>query len=777
MKKAMGILLLSSLTLPSCSDLDEYFETPGWISGSIYQELQSSGNYSVFLKGVDLAGYQPIVNGKSILTVMAPDDNAMKEYLKNNYGTEQIEQVPESELKKLIGFHILYYSFDKDKLTNFRPVEGDGATEEDKNKLAGLYYKFRTRSQDPLSYKNEETKDTAIYHFERMLPVFSYRMFQTKNIDAKTNYEYFYPETGWKDDAGFNIANAGVTEYADIANNGYIYKIDRVLKPAETIYKELQQAGTYTRFINEYNKYGTYNVDEDLTREYGNGTTIYQHSFSSGLPNIDCEWPVNSFLNIAQLALNSYSVFAPSDKAWDDFFNDYWKEGGYESIDEVDSVAIRDILFNSVCSSSIVFPEEIKNGTVKNVSNEVISFNTDEVKNRVICTNGVLYGCDVLTPPAKYISVTGPAYQSKSYGNFAIMVNNSGMVNTLASSAVRYIMLYADNEQIETYRNIRREGSNLVDINDNVLNSSATTPYVYAHAAAPVDGDTELPMTGTKVYRTMSPDWKLYWYVKDGRITNSIKHNQRLKYTANTVTDDEIWAQFEKLAYRGDVNGWSNGNAYKYDRNFFEGSYTSDYAFSSSFLNLMWAQRTDISTEFYGFINLLGKAGMLASGGGTLSFTADACLTFIPETRVLEQAITDGRVPGIDGSAAAVGSEDFFTNCNVTDADALQYYLKQYFIPMTTAVINNYPYLGWGEKTEDLGGLITCQTDITPNPDGSTEILETKMNIYDEGTKLTIGVADRNTGAVSRRVNVSSAYDYFPFIFADGCFHFIEDVL
>lgn len=776
MKKTIGILLLSSLMLPSCSDLDEYFETPKWISGSIYQELQNNGNYSIFLQGVDLSGFEPIVNGKSILTVMAPNDDAMKLYLKNNYGTESISQIPKDELKKLIGFHILYYSFDKDKLVNFRPIEGDGATEEEKNVSAGLYYKFRTRSQDALSYKNEATKDTAIYHFERMLPVFSYRMFQTKNIDAKTNYEYFYPETGWKDNSGFNIANAGVTEYADIANNGYIYQIDRVLKPTETIYKELQQAGTYTRFINEYDKYGTYNVDEDLTREYGNGTTIYKRVFTSGLPNIDCEWPVNDYKMIAALALNSYSVFAPTDKAWDDFFNDYWKEGGYESLDEVDSVAIRDILFNSVCSSSIAFPEEIANGTITNVNKEVISFNTDEVKNRVICTNGVLYGCDVLTPPAKYISVTGPAYQNKIYGNFAIMVNNSGMTNTLASNAVRYIMLYASNEQIETYRSIRREGSNLVDINDRIVGTGITTPYVYAHVAAPSDGNTELPTSGTKVYPTLSPDWKLYWYVKDGRITNSIKHNQRLKYAANTVTEDEIWANFEKLAYRGDVNGWSNGNAYSYDRNFFEGDYRSDYAFSSSYLSLMWGQRTDTSTEFYGFINLLSKAGLLESGGNSLQFTADACLTFIPETQALEQAIKDGRIPGIDGSAATVGSTDFFDNCTITDSDALQYYLKVYFIPMSTAVMTNYPYLGWGENTEELGGVITCQMETFPNPDGSTEILETKVNIYDEGSKLTVGVADRATGIVNRRVDVSPTYDYFPFIFADGCVHFIEDV-
>ena len=98
--------MLSCLMLPSCSDLDEYFETPEWIGGSIYKTLQDEGNYSIFLKGVDISEYQPILDGKSILTVMAPDDDAMTQYLQENYGTTDISQIDKDEVKKLIGFHI-----------------------------------------------------------------------------------------------------------------------------------------------------------------------------------------------------------------------------------------------------------------------------------------------------------------------------------------------------------------------------------------------------------------------------------------------------------------------------------------------------------------------------------------------------------------------------------------------------------------------------------------------------------------------------------------------
>jgi uncharacterized surface protein with fasciclin (FAS1) repeats len=774
MKKTIGVLLLSSLMMSSCSDLDEYFETPDWISGSIYEELSETGNYSIFLKGIDRSGYKSIVDGKSILTVMAPTDEAMLAYLKETYNVSSIDELSDAEVKKLIGFHILYYAFKKEQLANFRPNEGDGATEEALNVNGGLFYKFRTKSQDALTFKGG---DTAIYHYERLLPVFSYKMFETKSIDAAKNYNYFYPNTGWSDNSGFNIANAAVTEYADIAKNGYIYKIDRVLRPMETIYAELKNRGKYQKFLSLYDKYEYYEADDELTLEYSNGKTIYHHYHNSPLPNIACEWPVTDYRLVAALSYGAYSVFAPTDEAFDNFFNDYWKEGGYESLEEVDSVSIQDLLFNCVSSGSIAFPQEIAKGIITNSSNEVISFNTDEVlqSDRTICTNGILYGCSVLTPPAKFNSVTGPAYQYKKYSNFLYMLDNSGMVNTLTSKAVDYIMLYPDNDQLKNNAGIEKSGSKLISsASPNGMNSTAMQNYVYAHVVSPVDGKTVLPESGIKVYTTLSPSMKLYWYVKNGKITNCIKHNELLKYSGNTTTEADVYVPFKALDYRGNADGWANGHAYSYDNILMEGSFANIN--DSKFVRTIWGKRLDTATDFYGWINLLDKAGVVNRTSQALTFMNENCLMFVPVTSAIEQAIINGKIPGIVASGATVGSESFFENCTVTDQEALAYYVKQYFIPMSTAVISNYPFVGWGEDTASQGGLITLQQDEN-EVNGQVNITSTNMNIYDDGTKLSVGIINRATGTVNKRVNVISDYDYLPFVYDDGSIHFIEDVL
>lgn len=773
------ILCISVATFSSCSDMDSYFETPSWLRGSIYQELQSDGNYTVFLRGADIAGFKPMLDGKSILTVMAPTDDAMKTYLKDTYGVDSIGALSKEEITKLIGFHILYYSFDKNKLINFRPNEGDGATDEEKLVNAGLYYKFRTKSQDPITIEKDTSgTNVSVYHLERYLPVFSYMMFRTKGIDAKTNYNYFYPETGWQDDAGFNVANAGVTDYDVITKNGYIYKLDRVLKPLNTIYSELKTSGKYTKFLSLYDKYQYYLKDNELTINYGNGTDLYQHYHSAPLANIACEWPVTSYTNVAALAMNSYSVFAPTDKALDDFFNDYWKLGGYDSLTEVSSSSVQDLLFNCVYSRSIVFPEEITKGLIENSYGTVIKFDPTTVnqEDRIICSNGALYGCSVLTPPVMFGSVTGPGYQYKKYSNFLYMLTNSGMVSTLCSDAVNYIMLYPDNDQMLSNAGISYNSATgkLVTNGSSSINGSAMQNYIYAHVVAPTDGSTTLPTSGMKVYTSLSPNMKLYWYLKNGKITNCIRHNDLLKYSGNTTTEADVFSSFSPLAYRGNVDGWTNGHCYSYTPGFFEGSF--DNVSNSKFIATMWAHHLDATTEFFGWINLLDKAGLIDHNSQSVSIMAESCMMFVPVTNAVENAIKKGSIPGITADeSASTGSETFFDNCTITDKDQLQFYLKQYFIPMSTAVVSNYPYIGWGENTSSQGGLITMQQQETVS-EGKTKIVSTNMNIYDNGSKLSVGIIDSSTGKDKKLVNVTSSYDYFPFVFDDGCAHFIEDV-
>lgn len=817
--KAAGCLLFSALLLPSCSDMDEYFETPDWIQGSIYEKLEAEGNYSQFLKGAEKAGYVPILNGKAILTVMAPDDEAMHTYLQQTYGASDISELSVDEIKKLLGFHMLYYSYDKDKLVNFRPSEGDGATNEQKLVKAGLYYKFRTRSRDAIESAMKLTttanadgtvdstyQQVYVYHPDRFMPIFSDLMFRSKNIDAQTNYSYFFPETGWNGTGSFQAANANVIDpdnKENIAKNGYIYKVDRVLRPMETIYKELQNSGKFSKFLAFYDQYKDYQKSDELTTDFATtddqkAVGLFTMTFGQ-LPAIASEWPIDDYRQFSTLSHRAYSIFAPTDEAMQNFFDDYWRVGGYESIDDVPSSQMTTLLLHSIFSETranqdqtMIFPEEIEAGKIQDTDGNVIRFETDDVPQaqRIVCSNGVLYGCSVLTPPSMFNSVTGPAYQYKKYSTFGTMLsstaaNGSGLDKTLSADAISYIMLYPDNSQLKNsdMKITVASGSPATIMHQlptaeepSALSSAIVTSYVNAHAVMAIDGNTLLPTSGSQpaVYATMqSSPMKVYWYVKDGKITNSIQHNKVLRYAANTATDADIWAAFEPLDYRGDVNGWTNGHAYTYDSLLFRGHYESN----ESFFSLLSDQNRDKTTEFYGWYNLLQAGGYLSAG--RVSFMTENCLMFVPTTQALARAIVEGRIPGTTvADGTTVNDEDFFTKVTVTDRQQLQAYLIRYFVPLSTAVITNYPYLGWGENTTvlEFGGLQTLQV---MDDSGDVPVVGKSyvLNVFDDGSALSVQTTDLQTGDKSPQVKVVSDYDYLPFIFNDGVVHFIDEAL
>ena len=79
MRKLSLLMVPSSFFIfVSCSDIadDDHYKSPDWLKGNAYEVLQKDGNYSTFLRGVDLSGYKRVVDGNSIVTVAAPNDEA-----------------------------------------------------------------------------------------------------------------------------------------------------------------------------------------------------------------------------------------------------------------------------------------------------------------------------------------------------------------------------------------------------------------------------------------------------------------------------------------------------------------------------------------------------------------------------------------------------------------------------------------------------------------------------------------------------------------------------
>jgi hypothetical protein len=427
----------------------------------------------------------------------------------------------------------------------------------------------------------------------------------------------------------------------------------------------------------------------------------------------------------------------------------------------------------------LAFPEEIENGQVSNsITNTPITFDVDAVPqaNRRLCSNGVLYGQSILTPPAVFGSVTGPAYKYKKYSIFLKMFTASKLDETLSDESVSFLMIYPSNAQFEANNIWYDEATDKIksgvpgSTTSSNLGSSAQMAYVNAHVVSLDNGAEALPMTSAtpKVYRTFSADKKFYWYVKNGRITNSYKYNSLIHYAGNMdVTVDSIYAPLRELTFRG--GSWSNGHCYEYDaddqRQLMQGS--NDNAIYAKFVPMMYSHRNDEGTLFQGFIQLLMLGDMIDEQAQTMNYMTENCIMLVPTTEAIQTALLAGTLPYVQTTATSADDPDFWAKCSLregADVSDFQHYMFQYFLPESTAPCSNYPYPGWGEDIERDGGIPSI-ADIS-----GLAAVNALVYIKDEGSSLTAWTEG------GQKVPFHAEFEYLPFVFDDGCVQFLDGV-
>lgn len=739
---------------------DDHYKAPDWLKGNAYEVLQGEGNHSLFLRGVDLSDYKDIVAGKSVVTVMAPDDDAFRTFL-NDKGYTSIDELNERDhqyLNKLIGYHLMYYAYDWAKMVNFRPTDGDAATEEDKEVMAGYYYKHRTRSIDPIEEVRVKltpnaSSDTLInlYHYERYLPVLSNKLFETKGIDAAYNYQYFFPNTEWNGlsggKGGFNVANAKVKDADNVVtDNGYLYHVDHVIEPLNTIYDELKNNPDYSQFLSLYDGYSTYEVADDETCT-SLGYQVYVHSHGS-LPPIAWEWPVLSWSALDKLEYQGYNVFAPSNEAIDNFFQTYWtKDGGYETLDDLDPLILQYFIMQSFSADRfIAFPEEIKDGKVLTSYGTPVNIDPDNVTDRKMCSNGTLYGMDNMGAPAIFSSVAGPAFKDTTYVSYLYALHGSDVLLPLASNKTDFVTLMPTNKQFAntdpairlytttTGRELQQYSSDAGDFV--AMGKSAMENIAQMHIAQNVSALSE---TGTQVVATQVP--YNYWFVKDGEITTNALFNELLNPDNNGKSP---FVSLKRIP--GD---WDNGSSYGY------GATAIFEAASGDGLSHRLAVCNDKNYSYYMFAQLLQKAGLIDTKTSSLVASIvgdeDRFFVFIPTNAAIEARLAD--IPGC--SKLTVNNGTLEGTPSTTDKTNLANYLRSYFVTSLMNSFTAYPYVGSSCKGEFL----------------TTGAY--KLNVTDTGSGLTVGFV----GTGHTTADVIPDYYCLPFAFNDGGFQLIDGIL
>lgn len=737
----MGFFLCS---LVACqSEMDKYYEVPDWLKGNAFEVMQDKGTFSNFMKAVERSSYADLVKGKGIVTVMAPTDEAFAAYLtKHNYNS--VDDIPEVELNKLVGYHLVYYSYSKNDFLFYNPKGVDSEQE-----YPGNYFKFRTKSRDAISTAVDRANSNAvrkIMHKERFIPIISGYSF---SFSDQGDYETMFPGSVYTGGANsFNVANASVIGDELVTDNGYLYTIDQVIEPLETIYAEMNKENSdYTLFADMYDRFVNYQYDEDATRDYGNGDSLFVHSHYM-LPPIACEWTNYSTLNIPDYAQMNYlssisfAIFAPDNEAINQFFQKYWA-ASYNSLDEVNYVPLYQFMTTHTAryGGGMISVRTLKNHISYNDSwDDSKLTEPNDVK---VCSNGVLGGMkgNVITPEI-FETPISPAVCDKNYNMFALLCQRGALFDIFDSSLDKDFDVFfpTDDMLLSTEYNgdyIQYLKGNPYIINDEqvqVANSSdgtmsnATTSQSKSIAGAHIADDVMAQKSETEVIYSTYNDYE-YLYRKGNKIYSSATWNSEKFGNEVSVPEIEL------------IKSYDMGNAFALKG---DNSTTSLIADQSNFKDRV--KQIKGATDYSGFGIYLGMASVDDS---------EPAFNFLQGNRFIVFVSTQAAV------LADLTSQNpkFSQRAPQEERDM---FVKSLFVDMSASGMIDYPFATTGKDTEKV--LTTFGSKTVDGKKVSTTI--TLINKADGSMKL--------RDSKGNEVNIIS---FFPYIYADGAAYVIDGVL
>ena len=108
----IGLLLLPIIIVcDSCKkEFDEYYQVPGDLIGTVLDVLEEDGNYTQFIKAVELVEYDDVLGRTGNFTVFAPDDDAFSDFFAES-GYTALEDIPNEELDGIVYYHIIFWAY------------------------------------------------------------------------------------------------------------------------------------------------------------------------------------------------------------------------------------------------------------------------------------------------------------------------------------------------------------------------------------------------------------------------------------------------------------------------------------------------------------------------------------------------------------------------------------------------------------------------------------------------------------------------------------------
>src|SRR4029078_18143 len=128
--KRIAIVLLASTVLFACKKkFDDYYARPANLEPPIYQQLQTKGNFTIFLSLIDKAGYKQTLSSAWYWTIFAPSDSAFTtdtefQAFLTSKGIAGFDGIYSTTSQSIVHCLLVYNAFNDDRLDDYQSNVG-----------------------------------------------------------------------------------------------------------------------------------------------------------------------------------------------------------------------------------------------------------------------------------------------------------------------------------------------------------------------------------------------------------------------------------------------------------------------------------------------------------------------------------------------------------------------------------------------------------------------------------------------------------------------------
>jgi len=473
MTKIKSFLLFAALLLLlyNCKQEDIY-KRPDWLAGKVYTQVLAESDLSTFAKCIELVGYDKVLDVSGSYTVFSPTNEAFDLYFSQNTQYKKVEDIPIAELTEIVKYHIVQNPWSKIQLRTLDVYGWIDTLSTDNNKPKGN--KRETLLLNPnrkygisTSGSGYESKfiivDTlqtqkfrkVITESRKYVPLFYQEYFNIYNLE-KSDYEFYFNRPF---DSPNDIYFAGAKIVSDeiSAENGFVYKIDRVVEPlknASQIIENKSGKNDYTDFLNVLNLFPrfVYNKEKTFKQPGADQGLVVDSLFNLTFPTLAFNFssektsPPNGTYGLPSNVTIRYhhGLMAPTNAAFQAFIDQYIKiPSGWGTFAGAPD-NIKRIIANTYMSVNTIYPTDFVKGFY-NGELDIVKLDAANIIEHKFGSNCAFIGLNKAIVPRAFKSVTGPVYLQRGYSKVMNAIEQSGLLPALKRDNANY-MFFVEND-------------------------------------------------------------------------------------------------------------------------------------------------------------------------------------------------------------------------------------------------------------------------------------------------------------------------------------------